>query len=73
MDCMLLMSGRMSADLYFILINTLCTPAPGFSRDYVQPLSICNELYFPIIRYSNSMRAAIFLIMGKDYLSLVDV
>lgn len=32
--CMLLMSGSVSMDLHSSLINTLCTAAPGFPRDY---------------------------------------
>lgn len=44
-------------DLYFSLINTLCTAAPGFSRDYVSALSISNELYSPIMCNGNSMHA----------------
>lgn len=60
---MLLMSGRMSMDLYFNLINTLCTTAPGFSRDYVSALSISDELYFPVMCNGNSMHAVIFVNM----------
>lgn len=60
---MLLMSGSMSVDLYFSLINTLCTTAPGFSRDYASALSISDELYSPIMRNGNSMHAVIFMNM----------
>lgn len=56
---MLLMSGRMSMDLYFSLINTLCTTAPGFSRDYVSAFSISDELYSPITCNGNSTHAVI--------------
>lgn len=50
-------------DLYFSLINTLCTTAPGFSRDYSSALSISDELYSPIMRNGNSMHAVIFMNM----------
>lgn len=60
---MLLMSGRKSMGLYFSLINTLCTTAPGFSKDYVNALSISNELYSPIMSNGNSMHVVILVNM----------
>lgn len=50
-------------DLYFSLINTLCTAGPGFSRDYAGALSISDELYSPIMCNGNSMDTVIFLNM----------
>ena len=50
-------------DLYFSPINTLCTTAPGFSRDYVSALSISDELYSPIMCNGNSMHAVILVNM----------
>ena len=47
-------------DLYFSLINTLSTTAPGFSRDYMSALSISDELYSPIMCNGNSMHAVFF-------------
>lgn len=44
-------------DLYSSLINTLCTAALGFSRDYASAASISDELYSPIMCNGNSMHA----------------
>lgn len=60
---MLLMSESMSMELDFSLINTLCTTAPGFPRDYAGVLSIRDELYSPIMCNGNSMHAVIFINM----------
>lgn len=60
-------------DLYFTLINTLCTTAPGCSRDYVSALSISNELYSPIMCNGNSMHRVIFVNMQREYPSVVYV
>lgn len=49
--------------LYFGLINTLCTTAPGFSKHYVNALSISNELYSPIMFNGNSMHVVILVNM----------
>lgn len=68
---MLLMSGRMSMDLYFSLIDILCTTAPGFSRGYVSALSLTDELYSPIISNGNSMHAVIFVNMQQECPSVV--
>lgn len=57
--CVLLMSGRKSMGLYFALINTLCTTAPGFSKDYMNVPSISDELYSPIMCNGNSMHVVI--------------
>lgn len=70
---MLLISGGMSADLHFSLINTLCTAAPGFSRDHVWALSISSELYSSIMCNGNSMHAVIFVNMKGEYPSRVNV
>lgn len=50
-------------DLYSSLINTLCTAAPGFSRDYAGALSISNVRRSPVLRNGNRMHAAMFMNM----------
>lgn len=57
------MSGSVSMDLYSSLINTLCTAAPGFSRDYASALSISNERCSPVMCNGNRMHAAMFMNM----------
>lgn len=57
------MSGSVSVDLYSSLINTLCTAAPGFSRDYASALSISNERCSPVMCNGNRMHAAMFMNM----------
>lgn len=70
---MLLMSARKSMGLSFSLINTLCTTAPGFSKGYVNALSISDELYSPIMYNGNSMHVVVYVKMQGEYQSLVYV